>query len=107
MGITSACAQDVLYFRSIPPDSFVVSGDNRNNAFDSHFWGVVPRDHVLRKVVWCYWLPERFGEVPWGRLGWMGFDMMNSNPPSAAIEWFVKRSCKPRHWLRIWHPCQP
>lgn len=48
---------------TIPPDTFVVFGDNRNNAFDSHFWGVVPRDHLLGKVVWRYWPPDRFGQI--------------------------------------------
>nr|RNJ69135.1 MAG: signal peptidase I [Leptolyngbya sp. IPPAS B-1204] len=52
---------------TIPANAFVVFGDNRNNAFDSHFWGVVPRDHLLGKVVWRYWPPERFGELPSGR----------------------------------------
>lgn len=47
----------------IPPDAYVVFGDNRNNAFDSHFWGVVPRDHLVGKVFWRYWPPARFGAI--------------------------------------------
>jgi signal peptidase I len=45
----------------VPADSFVVLGDNRNNAFDSHYWGVVPRSYLLGKVFWRYWPPARFG----------------------------------------------
>jgi signal peptidase I len=48
---------------TVPANSFVVLGDNRNNAFDSHFWGVLPRDRIVGKVFWRYWPPERFGPI--------------------------------------------
>jgi signal peptidase I len=47
----------------VPAASFVVLGDNRNNAFDSHYWGMVPRRYLLGKVVWRYWPPDRLGAV--------------------------------------------
>lgn len=47
----------------VPSDSFVVLGDNRNNAFDSHYWGTVPRDHLRGKVFFRYWPPNRMGII--------------------------------------------
>jgi signal peptidase I len=49
---------------TVPTDSYIVLGDNRNNAFDSHYWGAVPRALVVGKVFWRHWPPERFGPIP-------------------------------------------
>ncbi len=41
----------------IPPDSYFVMGDNRDNSADSRVWGVVPRDLIVGRamfVVWSY-----------------------------------------------------
>jgi signal peptidase I len=48
---------------TVPPDAFFVLGDNRNNAFDSHFWGYVPRDRLIGKAFMRYWPPDRFGSL--------------------------------------------
>jgi signal peptidase I len=48
---------------TVPPDAFFVLGDNRNNAFDSHFWGYVPRNRLVGKVFLRYWPPHRFGSL--------------------------------------------
>ncbi len=42
---------------------YLVLGDNRNNASDSHSWGVLPRENIVGKAWLCYWPPEEWGIV--------------------------------------------
>lgn len=39
---------------TIPPKSYFVLGDNRNDSYDSHEWGVVPQDTIIGQVVKIY-----------------------------------------------------
>jgi signal peptidase I len=42
----------------------ILLGDNRNNAFDSHYWGALPQKNLLGRVIWRYWPLGRFGAIP-------------------------------------------
>ena len=39
----------------VPPSSYFVMGDNRNNSEDSRYWGFVPRDLVIGRAMFVYW----------------------------------------------------
>ena len=40
---------------TVPPASYFVMGDNRNNSEDSRYWGFVPRDLVIGRAMFVYW----------------------------------------------------
>lgn len=39
----------------IPPDSYFMMGDNRDNSQDSRYWGFLPRSYVKGKALMIYW----------------------------------------------------
>ncbi|MEH2188836.1 MAG: signal peptidase I [Nostoc sp.] len=47
----------------VPTDSYLVLGDNRNNSYDSHYWGFVPRNKIVGRAILRFWPLNRIGEI--------------------------------------------
>jgi signal peptidase I len=45
----------------VPAGSYLVLGDNRNNSYDSHYWGFVPKDKIVGKAIVRFWPIDRAG----------------------------------------------
>ncbi len=49
--------------QEIAEDSYLVLGDNRNNSYDSHFWGFVPKKNLIGRAAVRVWPPNRLGAL--------------------------------------------
>ena len=44
----------------VPPDMYIVFGDNRLNSSDSRAFGPIPKTDIVGKALVVYWPPNRF-----------------------------------------------
>jgi signal peptidase I len=72
----------------VPADCYFAMGDNRQNSYDSRFWGCVPRKDIIGTPVLIY-MSLNAGSDPWqpGRIGERFMAYLNGVVHPSTVRW--------------------
>lgn len=52
---TINCDEKMLCEGVVPPNHYLMLGDNRANSQDGRFWGYLPRERVIGRAIFMFW----------------------------------------------------